>query len=204
MQHESATHSSNVRPTLLWVDTDRATTTHCDVLASQFRVSRPGAPLTALDFLRRSIAAPDFVATEVTFAGGLGYEICRVAKALAVPSTVLVMTSVVELVPQAITAGCDAVLLKPFAPNLLLSRLARLKQLRFDSLRARTAIALAKSDHLLKRSDQGNAQMFEEWPSTSCPYCRHAGATCFEYSSRRRAWYACLACNKVWLAARRD
>lgn len=204
MEHQSAILPSSVRPTLLWVDTDRAATTHCEVLASQFRVSRPGAPLTALDFLRRSVAAPDFVATEVTFAGGLGYEICRVAKALTVPSTVLVMTSVVELVPEAIAAGCDAVLLKPFAPNLLLSRLARLKKLRLDRLRARTALALAKSGHLLRRSEEQVARMFREWPGTACPHCRHEGVTCFEYATRRRAWFACLACKKVWLSARRD
>lgn len=204
MQYEPADHSNSVRPTLLWVDTDRATSTHCDVLASQFRVARPGAALTALDFLRRSIAPPDFVATELTFAGGLGYEICRVAKALAVPSTVLVMTSVVELVPAAIAAGCDAVLLKPFAPNLLLSRLARLKRLRFDRLRARTALVLAKADHLLQRSERVIERTFREWPGTSCPHCRHDGVTCFEYSTRRTAWYACLSCNKVWVASRRD
>jgi CheY-like chemotaxis protein len=204
MQHEYAIHASSVRPTLLWVDTDHATNTHCDVLASQFRVSRPGPPLTAIDFLRRSVAPPDFVATEVAFAGGLGYEICRVAKALAVPSTVLIMTSVVELVPGAIAAGCDAVLLKPFAPNLLLSRLARLKRLRFSGLRARTARALAKSGHLINRSAEGAMGTFRNWPRTSCPHCRHEGVTCFEYATRRRAWYACVACNKAWLAARRE
>ena len=129
MEHEHAVHPS-VQPTLLWVDTGRETTATCDVLAAQFRVSHPGAPLTAIEFLRRTPTPPDFVATEVAFADGLGYEICRLAKALVVPSTVLVMTSVVELVPGAIVAGCDAVLLKPFAPNLLLSRLARLKRAR--------------------------------------------------------------------------
>jgi CheY-like chemotaxis protein len=204
MQDEHALQQSRVRPTLLWVDTDRATTAHCDVLASQFLVCRPGAPLTAIDFLRRTVAPPEFVATELAFAGGVGYEICRVAKALAVPSTVLVMTAVVELVPAAIAAGCDAVLLKPFAPNLLLSRLARLKKLRFDRLRERTALALAKSDHLLKRAEEGAARIFREWPGTSCPHCRHKGVTCFEYATRRRAWYACVACNSVWLAPRRD
>jgi DNA-binding response OmpR family regulator len=201
MQYENVLHPSSTRPTLLWVDTDRATSANCDVLASQFRVSRPGAPLTALDFLRRSVVPPDFVATEVAFAEGLGYEICRAAKALTVPSSVLVMTSVVELVPGAIAAGCDAVLLKPFAPNLLLSRLARLNR---DRLRSRTAIALAKSGHLLRRSEEANARMFREWPGTACPHCDHHGVTCFEYASRRRAWYACLACSNVWLAARRE
>jgi len=201
MQHELAVHPS-VQPTLLWVDTGRPTTASSDVLAAQFRVSRPGAALTAIEFLRRTATPPDFVATEVAFADGLGYEICRLAKALVVPSTVLVMTSVVELVPRAILAGCDAVLLKPFAPNLLLSRLARLKRARYGGLGARTALVLAKAGHLLERAEPGSP--FKEWPRTSCPKCRHEGVTCFEYSARRRAWYACLACNSVWLAARRD
>ena len=178
MEHELAVHPS-VQPTLLWVDTDRAASASCDVLAAQFRVSRPGAALTAVEFLRRTATPPDFVATEVAFADGLGYEICRLAKALVVPSTVLVMTSVVELVPGAIAAGCDAVLLKPFAPNLLLSRLARLKRARNGELRARTALVLAKSGHLLERAKPDSP--FKEWPRTSCPKCHHEGVTCFEY-----------------------
>jgi hypothetical protein len=28
--------------------------------------------------------------------------------------------------------------------------------------------------------------------------------TSFEFLSRRRAWYACLACRKVWIAPRQD
>ena len=204
MQHEPATYPIGVQPTLLWVDTNGSTASHRDVLATQFRVACPGGPLTAIEFLRRTPTPPDFVATEVAFADGLGYEICRLAKGLVVPSSVLVMTSVVELVPRAIAAGCDAVLLKPFAPNLLLSRLARLKRARFDGLRARTTLVLAKSDHLLARSGQHSAGIFKQWPATSCPHCRHEGVTCFEYSARRRAWYACLACNSVWLARRRE
>ena len=202
MQLESAIRQECVLPTLLWVDTDRATTTCRDVLAAQFRVSSPGAAHTAVEFLRRTTTPPDFVATEVAFADGLGYEICRLAKGLAIPSTVLVMTSVVELVPDAIAAGCDAVLLKPFPPNLLLSRLARLKRARVDGVHARASRALARSRQLRDLVQQMTARIFQDSRDGRCPRCSHEGAVCFEYSSHRRAWYACLACKKVWLARR--
>ena len=40
--------------------------------------------------------------------------------------------------------------------------------------------------------------------ATHCPYCSNQGVTSFEYASVRRAWYACVACKKVWIAKRQD
>ena len=41
---------------------------------------------------------------------------------------------------------------------------------------------------------------------TESPYnqCQSNGATSFEYSSYRRMWYACLACDAVWLGPRQE
>jgi DNA-binding response OmpR family regulator len=173
------------------------------VLADQFDVSCPGSPHIAIDLLRRTTTPPQFVVAEVGLPDQLGYEICRVAKRSAVPSTVLVTTPFAKHVPEAIVAGCDGVLLKPFAPNLLLARLARLKRARFQA-QAMTALALAKSYHLRQRSQDASARTIRDWPDSVCPYCSHAGATCFEFSSHRHAWFACLSCKEVWLARRRE
>ena len=203
MQLGSTVPDDSARPTLLWVDTEQAIAPYAEVLAGEFHVSTRGGPHTGIEFLRRMATPPDFVVTDVGFADGLGYEICRVAKELSVPSTVLVTASAAEQVPDALVAGCDSVLLKPFAPNLLLSRLARLKRARGD-LRAMSTVVVAKSHHLRERSQEVTSRIFREWPDSECPHCGHKGATCFEYSSHRRAWYACVACKKVWLSRRRE
>lgn len=48
------------------------------------------------------------------------------------------------------------------------------------------------------------ADCMREWPTTRCAHCDHEGVMSFEYASHRRAWYACLACKKVWMAKRLD
>jgi len=42
------------------------------------------------------------------------------------------------------------------------------------------------------------------WPDTHCPRCDAPSATSFEFYSYRRMWYACLACDAVWLGARQE
>jgi hypothetical protein len=42
------------------------------------------------------------------------------------------------------------------------------------------------------------------WPDVRCSRCGQAGATSFDFSSYRRAWFACLTCNEVWLADRQE
>jgi len=123
---------------------------------------------------------------------------------LPVPATVLVTTTDVEKIPDAILAGCDAVLLKPFAPNLLFARVGRLVRSRSTELRYRAVRQRAKSHHLHERSDLLLAGTNQQWPNTHCPYCMHQGVTSFEFTSYRRAWYACLDCKKVWLAKRQE
>ena len=113
-------------------------------------------------------------------------ELCRHVKALSVPSTVLVTTSDVTRVPAALEAGCDGVLLKPFALNLLHARIGRL-------LRGHAAGA--------DRQLPGTNRVL---PEMQCPQCHHEGVTCFEFSSHRRSWYACLECRQVWIGKRQE
>jgi hypothetical protein len=107
-------------------------------------------------------------------------------------------------------ADCDSVLLKPFAPNLIYSRLSRMINAAADaSASIRTPQGtrepqLSEIGPFAQRGDLLSAGYLRDWPTTQCAYCDHEGVTGFEYASHRRAWYACLACKKVWMAKRRD
>ena len=118
-----------------------------------------------------------------------GPAICRAAAALPATS-VLVTTSTPERVPAILKAGCHAVLLKPFARNLIAARLGRL-------LRERPVRGLSGA----RIGESGTNRV---WPTTACPQCHTSGATSFDFSSYRRMWYACLACDAVWLGARQE
>jgi DNA-binding response OmpR family regulator len=58
------------------------------------------------------------VLTELQLPDGDGVELCRVVKSVRRMAVVLVCTNDAARVPRALMAGCDSVLLKPFAPNL--------------------------------------------------------------------------------------
>ena len=108
-------------------------------------------------------------------------------------TSVLVFTEAPERVPMALKAGCDGVLLKPFAPNLVAARLGRIVRETLLTPAARRAAAV-----LLQHGTN------RTWPETPCPTCGHPGAVSFEFSSYRRMWYACLQCESVWLGPRQE
>ena len=169
---------------LLLVDTDIATAMYGPSLREKYRVHSAATSEAALQMLTRT--QPALVITELGLRNTCGVELCRHAKALPVPSTVLVTTSDATRVPEALEAGCDGVLLKPFAPNLLHARIGRL-------LRGRAAGA--------GRQPPGTNRV---WPQMACPNCNREGVTCFEFSSHRRSWYACLKCKQVWIGQRQE
>jgi DNA-binding response OmpR family regulator len=121
-----------------------------------------------------------------------GASICAAAR--RVPGAgILVVTSTPESAPAVLKAGCHAVLLKPFAPNLLVARLGRLlRELPSPAIASRLADKL------------GQFGTNRTWPDVACPKCAREGAVSFEHSSHRRAWYACLACEAVWLGRRQE
>jgi DNA-binding response OmpR family regulator len=121
-----------------------------------------------------------------------GKAICSATRQF--PTTgVLVMTSAPERAPLALKAGCHALLLKPFAPNLLAARIGRLaRELPTSPMASRLAEKL------------GQFGTNRTWPDTACPKCAIPGAVSFEYSSHRRSWYACLSCESVWLGRRQE
>jgi DNA-binding response OmpR family regulator len=108
-------------------------------------------------------------------------------------TSVLTTTAAPERAPAALKAGCHAVLLKPFAPNLAAARLGRLVRETLLTPAARRAAAM-----LLQQGTN------RTWPDTACPKCGHPGAISFEFSSYRRMWYACLTCESVWLGPRQE
>jgi DNA-binding response OmpR family regulator len=188
---------------ILIVDTDVVTAGYLSLFETTgFRVSFTPNAATAKDQIRRT--APALVVTELSLEDGSGVDVCSAAKRLSMPPTVLVTTSDPAQVPDALLAGCDGVLLKPFAPNLLATRVSRLLRERSNRLRLQAARSLGKSAHLSERIDLLKAGTNRKWPNTQCPYCAHGGVTSFDFASMRRAWYACLSCRKVWMARRQE
>lgn len=190
-------------PNVLIVDADAVTSRYLPIMdTGLFRLNvTPHAPV-AVEYIRRT--SPSLVITELTLPDGSGLDICSTAKSLSLPSTVLVTTADPAPVPDALVAGCDGVLLKPFAPNLLIARMSRLLRDRSNQIRLHAARTFGKSAHLSERIDLLKAGTNRQWPNAHCPYCAHNGITSFDYASMRRAWYACLACRKVWMARRRE
>jgi DNA-binding response OmpR family regulator len=199
MQPASLTKRSEV----LIVDHESATSQYTPLFnINEYHVNTTAYAPAALEYMRRT--TPALVVTDLMLDGGSGIDICSAAKALTQPATVLVTTNDPEPVPEALAAGCDGVLLKPFAPNLLIARVSRLLRDRSIQLRLQLARTLGKSSHLTERSDLLKNGTNRTWPNTQCPYCGHAGVTSFDFASMRRAWYACLECRKVWLAKRQE
>ena len=172
------------------------------LLGGQFALTTVGSSDGA--FAHLVSMRPAVVVTDVVLPDGDGIEVCRAAKSLENAPAVLITTADVERVPEAIEAGCDSVLLKPFAPNLLAARLSRLARDRSQMLRMRSVENVARAEHLRERSARLMNGTNRFWPNTHCPHCDYVGVTSFDYASYRRAWYACLACRKVWIAARAE
>jgi hypothetical protein len=83
--------------------------------------------------------------------------------------------------------------LKPFAPNLVAARIGRLsRELPLTPVAVRAAAVMQQT---------GTNRV---WPETHCPKCQTPAATSFEFESYRRMWYACLACDAVWLGNRQE
>ena len=119
---------------------------------------------------------------------------CRAANAHGLEVAVLVTCRAPQQVPALLIAGAHAILLKPFAPNLLAGRLGRLvrdhtEHRRLSGWRNDAPFA----SHLIRR-----------WADVCCPTCQEPNATAFDFTSHRRAWFACLACAHVWIDARRE
>jgi CheY-like chemotaxis protein len=118
-------------------------------------------------------------------------DVCSAARSSG-STSVLVTTRDVKNAPAILRAGCHGVLLKPFAPNLLAARLARVIK--------ETDRPWGQRSGTLPWQTGTN----RVWPETACPACGKLGATSFDFSSYRRMWYACLVCDHTWLGRRQE
>jgi DNA-binding response OmpR family regulator len=183
--------------TLLLVDDDALAASYVPSLRLTYRVTLATTVADAMTAIERD--RPAIVITEMSLADASGETICAAARRFDPPPTVLVMTKDPKQVPPALAAGCDSVLLKPFAANLLYARLGRLARTRTRVLRLR-ANARVKPDLARYMQVGGGTNRF--WPESRCPHCNTVGVTSFEFVSHRRAWFACVQCRKVWIAPR--
>jgi len=156
----------------------------------------PSADLTRLTArtapaaLQQLSRHPHIVVIDWDMDGIDGDEFCRAA--VSARAAVLVAAADPASAPRALKAGCHALLLKPLMPMLIAARLGRL---------TRAQKARSRVTGLRAPLQGGTHRLCSE---TTCPYCGTAAPTSFEFSSHRRAWYACLSCDQVWLAARRE
>lgn len=137
---------------------------------------------------------PTAVILDVDLPGLDAAAVCRAACAID-GTSVLVTTGAPEQAPPLLKAGCHAILLKPFATNLLAARLGRLVRERAQHQRLRALRPAVVQDH------PGTNR---RWPDVTCPRCGEANATSFEFTSYRRMWFACLACDQVWIGMRQE
>src|ERR1700752_3535216 len=120
-------------PEVLIVDVEAIASRYAPSLREHYRVSVASTSAAANQHLERT--SPALVIVELDLGDGPGEDVCRHAKASPTPSSVLVTTQRTERVPDALAAGCDGVLLKPFAPNLLYARVGRMLRAQSVALR---------------------------------------------------------------------
>jgi CheY-like chemotaxis protein len=170
-------------------------------LGNLYRVTVAPTVVTVRDYLARR--RPAVVVTAHTVADGSVTDVCREVKRGTNSPAILLITSDTDSVPQALIAGCDAVLLQPFAPNLLYARIARLIRLRTASTAPGAAPSADRAEHSnpLTAEQCGTNTV---WFDLRCPRCADPGPTCFDFGAYRRAWYACLKCQNVWVGRRRE
>jgi len=184
---------------VLLVEDDVSAAVHAQVLRASYRVATTINSDVAVQYVTKG--TPGLVVLDLDTVGDGGMAICRAAKAAPLGPTTLVIASQPDSVPEMLRAGCHAVLLKPFAPNLLYSRVGRLLRERADRLRARTRTSDGSNG---SNGAEPLATTHRVWPGTNCPGCQRSGAVSFEFSSHRRAWYACLGCKAVWVGKRQE
>jgi DNA-binding response OmpR family regulator len=140
--------------------------------------------------------------SQAVLSDGNGVDVCRMAKALAHPPLVIVTPTTAEQVPAALKAGCNAVLLRPFSPNLLCARIGRLRQLSHRAVTMHRAVHREDIAVNVYLSNDASVTTNHLWNEIVCPRCNRRGATGFDFVSHRRMWCACLSCDHVWIARR--
>ena len=187
---------------VLFIDDESVAASLVPMLRNRCTVAVASTVDTARQLLEH--VRPSLVIMEIDIGDGAAVDICRQAKSLNPPPAVLVITAATQKVPDALAAGCDSVLLKPFPPNLFYGRVGRLLRAYTAGLSVRADSAPTNTHHPSGRSAPQFVGTNRMWPDTPCPHCNHAGVTSFEFAALRREWYACLRCTQAWVAECRD
>jgi len=224
LERLSSTAAPTIHHEVLLIEAEPRAAEYAAVLRQTYRVVSTANGDVARQYLVKG--APSLVVADMDGMAEAA-DIIRTAKKPLTPATVLVIATDVERIPELLQAGCDAVLLRPFAPNLLYARIGRLLRARTEQQRLRT-----RQDHIPSRHIPGNgdghvpgngdghipgngdgrgdgdpslaATTNRVWANVACPSCQQNGVVSFEFASHRRAWYACLGCKGVWMAKRRE
>jgi DNA-binding NarL/FixJ family response regulator len=208
LERLSSTPAAAIQHEVLLIAAEPQAAEYAAVLRQTYRVVATANGDVARQYLVKG--APTLVVGDVD---GMAQatDIVRTAKALLRPATVLVIATDVESIPELLQAGCDAVLLKPFAPNLLYARIGRLLRARTEQHRIRMPQDQIRSRYIHGNGDgrgDGDSSLAATtnrvWAEVACPRCQQNGVVSFEFASHRRAWYACLECKGVWMAKRRE
>jgi CheY-like chemotaxis protein len=152
---------------------------------SRYAVHTTHEALRLIETARPRVVIADWDCQEID-----GEQVCAAARKFS-QTGVLITTSDPGRAPAALKAGCHAILLKPFAPNLVAARVGR---------RSREVLLAAG----VSRPSPQPSGLNRVWPDTPCPACHAPSATSFEFYSYRRMWYACLDCDTVWLGPRQE
>lgn len=134
------------RPDVLFFEDEQQSAALVPALRQNYTVAVTPMPAAAREYLR--LIRPALIVIDLDVGGGAADDICREAKASEPSPAVLVTTETTENVLDALVAGCDGVLLKPFPPNLFYARIGRLLRARSDLLIARAQRQYAKVHHL--------------------------------------------------------
>ena len=170
------------------------------VLGTRFQSTHARSVAAATRLLRD--LQPDILVADLALDDRDALELCQMAMTQARPSMVIVTAAASDRIAAALRAGCHAILVKPFAPNLLCARISRL-------LRAsdNTRPPNGSPGHVKAAGSAVAAARIttnQVWTDLECPQCRRTGAISFDFAERRRMWCACVGCEHVWLARRRD
>lgn len=153
---------------------------------TRYPVHSTSEALRLIETARPRVVAIDWDAADID-----GVQVCSAVRKFAHTGVLVTMESA-KTAPAALKAGCHAILLKPFAPNLAAGRIGRLSR------------ELPSGATPLRASHPVQYGTNRVWADTHCPECDAPSATSFEFYSYRRMWYACLACDHVWLGPRQE
>jgi DNA-binding NarL/FixJ family response regulator len=208
LERLSSTTATAIQPEVLLIEAEPRAAEYAAVLRQTYRVVSTTNGDVARQYLVKG--APSLVVADIDGMAEAA-DIVRTAKTSVKPPTVLVIATDVERIPDLLQAGCDAVLLKPFAPNLLYARIGRLLRARTEQQRIRTRQYQIRPRYMPGNGDgrgDGDSSLAATtnrvWANVACPSCQQNGVVSFEFASHRRAWYACLACKSVWMSKRRE